>query len=45
MFIWESMIDYQLVDLDCRKFGLNTVREKCPYLALFWSVFSRIWTE
>ena len=22
-----------------------SLREKCPYLKLFWSVFSRIWTE
>ena len=22
-----------------------TLREKCPYSELFWSVFSRIWTE
>ena len=21
------------------------LRKKCPYLQLFWSVFSRIWTE
>ena len=21
------------------------LREKCPYSELFWSVFSRIWTE
>ena len=23
----------------------QTVRKKCPYSELFWSVFSRIWTE
>ena len=23
----------------------QTLREKCPYSELFWSVFSRIWTE
>ena len=23
----------------------DTLREKCPYSELFWSVFSRIWTE
>ena len=23
----------------------NTLREKCPHLELFWSAFSRIWTE
>ena len=23
----------------------NTLRKKCSYLELFWSVFSRIWTE
>ena len=22
-----------------------TLREKCPYLEFFWSVFSRIWSE
>ena len=22
-----------------------TLREKCPYLEFFWSIFSRIWTE
>ena len=22
-----------------------TLREKCPYLEFFWTVFSRIWTE
>ena len=22
-----------------------TLRKRCPYLELFWSVFSRIWTE
>ena len=22
-----------------------TLREKCPYLELFWSAFSRVWTE
>ena len=24
---------------------IESLREKCPYLELFWSVFSRIWTE
>ena len=24
---------------------LTSLREKCPYLELFWSRFSRIWTE
>ena len=24
---------------------IHTLREKCPYSALFWSAFSRIWTE
>ena len=24
---------------------MQTVRKKCPYLELFWSAFSRIWTE
>ena len=23
----------------------SALREKCPYSELFWSVFSRIWTE
>ena len=25
--------------------GNISLREKCPYLENFWSVFSRIWTE
>ena len=25
--------------------GKTTLRKKCPYLELFWSVFSGIWTE
>ena len=28
-----------------RNGNLLPLREKCPYLELFWSVFSRIWTE
>ena len=24
---------------------LPSLHKKCPYLELFWSVFSRIWTE
>ena len=27
------------------KINGNTLCEKCPCLELFWSVFSRIWTE
>ena len=27
------------------KLDLNPLREKCLYSELFWSVFSRIWTE
>ena len=23
----------------------HILREKCPYLEFFWSVFSRVWTE
>ena len=26
-------------------FNSCTLREKCPYLEFFWSVFSHIWTE
>ena len=26
-------------------FSKLPLREKCPYLELFWSAFSRIWTE
>ena len=26
-------------------FQNKTLREKCPYSELFWSLFSRIWTE
>ena len=25
--------------------GFDTLRENCPYLEFFWSVFPRIWTE
>ena len=25
--------------------GVTTLRQKCPYSELFWSVFSRMWTE
>ena len=28
----------------CRK-RLKSLREKCPYSELFWSAFSRIWSE
>ena len=27
------------------KLKLAALREKCPYLELFWSAFSQIWTE
>ena len=29
--------------LDCIE--LNALREKCTYLELIWSVFSRVWSE
>ena len=28
-----------------RNFMAHSLREKCPCSELFWSVFSRIWTE
>ena len=27
------------------KYSEQALSEKCPYLKIFWSIFSRIWTE
>ena len=42
----QKFIDIGLVVLKIFKVVKpTTLRKKCPYSELFWSVFSRIWTE
>ena len=52
-FFWESFVNNKLTDSHLEK-NRNVaeekekvihLRKKCPYSELFWSVFSRIWTE
>ena len=45
MFLTILIESQLLVVQDQEKLMCYTLRKKCPYLELFWSVFSRIWAE
>ena len=43
--LFRFLINLQAVQTPPKIFCRASLRQKCPYLKFFWSVFYRIWTE